>query len=156
MKGEESSGMEDKEHLYGHLISKTSRTLMRYLTMHFKEDDITPEQWTVMKRLGEQDGLTQKELSLIADKDQATLTKILDILERKHLVRRDKNKDDRRSFLIFITDEGRQLRERLFIHVNQLFADEIVAGIPESDLKVFLATLMKIQQNAEAAKETEL
>ncbi|MEC0370978.1 MarR family winged helix-turn-helix transcriptional regulator [Paenibacillus chibensis] len=146
--------MEDKEHLYGHLISKTSRALMRYLTMHFKEDDITPEQWTVLKRLGEQDGITQKELALLADKDQATLTKILDILERKQLVRRGRNMDDRRSFLIFITDEGRRLRERLFTYVNRLFEEEIVAGIPEEDLRVFLATLMKIQQHAESAKET--
>ncbi len=86
--------MEDKEHLYGQMVSRTSRALIRYLTAHFKEDDITPEQWTVLKRLGEEDGITQKELALVTDKDQATLTKILDLLERKKLVRRGKNKED--------------------------------------------------------------
>ncbi|MEI0736890.1 MarR family transcriptional regulator [Paenibacillus sp. JTLBN-2024] len=147
--------MEDKEHLYGQMVSRTSRALIRYLTAHFKEDDITPEQWTVLKRLGEEDGITQKELALVTDKDQATLTKILDLLERKKLVRRGKNKEDRRSFLIFITDEGRELRERLFFYVNRLFAEEVVAGIPENDLKIFVSTLQKIQHNVEANKDTQ-
>lgn len=147
--------MEDKEHLYGQMVSRTSRALIRYLTAHFKEDDITPEQWTVLKRLGEEDGITQKELALVTDKDQATLTKILDLLERKKLVKRGKNKEDRRSFLIFITDEGRELRERLFFYVNRLFAEEIVAGIPENDLKIFVSTLHKIQHNVEANKDTQ-
>ncbi|HWO55440.1 MAG TPA: MarR family transcriptional regulator [Paenibacillus cookii] len=147
--------MEDKEHLYGQMVSRTSRALIRYLTAHFKEDDITPEQWTVLKRLGEEDGIAQKELALVTDKDQATLTKILDLLERKKLVRRGKNKEDRRSFLIFITDEGRELRERLFFYVNRLFAEEVVAGIPENDLKIFVSTLQKIQHNVEANKDTQ-
>ncbi|GIO32975.1 MULTISPECIES: MarR family winged helix-turn-helix transcriptional regulator [Paenibacillus] len=147
--------MEDKEFLYGQMVSRTSRALIRYLAAHFKDDDITPEQWTVLKRLGVEDGVTQKELAFVTDKDQATLTKILDLLERKQLVRRDKNKEDRRSFLIYITDEGRELRERLFLQVNRLFGEEVVKGIPEGDLRTFVSTLAKIQHNVEAAKGTE-
>ncbi|WP_258168971.1 MarR family winged helix-turn-helix transcriptional regulator [Paenibacillus sp. AR247] len=98
----------DYEDLYGQFVSRTSRALNRYMALHLKDDDITPEQWTVIKRLSEQDGITQKDLAWIADKDQANLTKILDILERKHLVRRSRNEEDRRSFLIYITGGARR------------------------------------------------
>ncbi len=39
--------------------------------------------------------------------------------------------------------------------MNRLFAEEVVAGIPENDLKIFVSTLQKIQHNVEANKDTQ-
>ncbi|WP_152399861.1 MarR family winged helix-turn-helix transcriptional regulator [Paenibacillus cellulositrophicus] len=137
----------DYEDLYGQFVSRTSRALNRYMALHLKDDDITPEQWTVIKRLSEQDGITQKDLAWIADKDQANLTKILDILERKHLVRRSRNEEDRRSFLIYITEEGRKLHGEVVGRINRLYREEVLAGIPESELALFSEMLKRINRN---------
>ncbi|WP_223254965.1 MarR family transcriptional regulator [Bacillus atrophaeus] len=48
--------------------------------------------------VGESRGISQKELSARADKDQATLTKILDLLEKKNFIRREANPRDRALF----------------------------------------------------------
>ncbi|MCY9110996.1 MarR family transcriptional regulator [Bacillus atrophaeus] len=72
------------EELIGYNI-KTSRRIIRFLAFHLKEEGITPEQWTVLKRVGESRGISQKELSARADKGQATLTEILDLLEKEEL-----------------------------------------------------------------------
>ncbi|WP_145033707.1 MarR family winged helix-turn-helix transcriptional regulator, partial [Micrococcus luteus] len=103
------------------------------------------------KRLSEQDGITQKELAWIADKDQANLTKILDILERKHLVRRSRNEEDRRSFLIYITEEGRKLHGELVGRINRLYREEVLAGIPEAELALFSEMLKRINRNIGAS-----
>lgn len=131
----------------GRGITQTSKNIFRRLSVHLKEYDITPEQWTVLKRLGENDGVTQKELSSTSEKDQATLTRILDILERKRLMERKPNKEDRRSFLIYITESGKQLSLELFPLIEKIFNEEILVGINEEEIATFSRVLDKIKQN---------
>lgn len=71
--------------------------------------DLTTEQWGVLSRLIEEEGYNQRSLADKNLKDQAALTRILDLLEKKGLVRRTRSEQDRREFLIFITDKGREL-----------------------------------------------
>lgn len=47
------------EELIGYNI-KTSRRIIRFLAIHLKEDGITPEQWTVLKRVGESRSISQR------------------------------------------------------------------------------------------------
>ena len=131
----------------GRGITQTSKNIVRRLSVHLKEYDITPEQWTVLKRLGENDGITQKELSITSEKDQATLTRILDILERKRLMVRKPNQDDRRSFLIYITESGKQLSQELSPLIEKIFNDEILRNINEDEIATFSRVLEKIKQN---------
>lgn len=134
------------EELYGYATTKTSRSILRFLTGHLKSYSITPEQWTVLKRVYEHDGLSQKELSVLSDKDPATLVKILDILEREQLITRTTNPNDRRSYFIFITDKGSELRNRVDQDLDQVFA-QILEGISEEELRVFSKVLHQLEKN---------
>ncbi|MCB2361328.1 MarR family winged helix-turn-helix transcriptional regulator [Clostridium estertheticum] len=49
---------------------------------------------------------SQKNLAEVSSKDQSTLTRIIDILERKNFIERHPNKEDRRSIAIHITADG--------------------------------------------------
>ncbi|MCY8913922.1 MarR family winged helix-turn-helix transcriptional regulator [Bacillus atrophaeus] len=133
------------EELIGYNI-KTSRRIIRFLAIHLKEDGITPEQWTVLKRVGESRGISQKELSARADKDQATLTKILDLLEKKNFIRREANPRDRRSFLVVLTEAGEELKQSLTDKVEILFAG-LLENTSDEDLAVFLGILDRINGN---------
>ena len=135
------------EELYGYALTKTSRAVLRFLTGHLKNYSITPEQWTVLKRVHEHDGISQKDLSAISDKDPATLAKILDILERESLIRRSTNHKDRRSHFIFITEKGLELRNEVFEDLEEVF-ELILAGIDEDELSMFSKVLSKIEHNA--------
>ncbi|MCY8915842.1 MarR family transcriptional regulator [Bacillus atrophaeus] len=130
------------EQLIGYNI-KTSRRIIRFLAIHLKEDGITPEQWTVLKRVGESRGISQKELSARADKDQATLTKILDLLEKKNFIRREANPRDRRSFLVVLTEAGEELKQTLTDKMEILFAG-LLENTSDEDLAVFLGILDRI------------
>ncbi|MCY9133183.1 MarR family transcriptional regulator [Bacillus atrophaeus] len=133
------------EQLIGYNI-KTSRRIIRFLAIHLKEDGITPEQWTVLKRVGESRGISQKELSARADKDQATLTKILDLLEKKNFIRREANPRDRRSFLVVLTEAGEELKQTLTDKMEILFAG-LLENTSDEDLAVFLGILDRINGN---------
>lgn len=135
------------EELYGYATTRTSRSILRFLTGYLKSYSITPEQWTVLKRVFEHDGLSQKELSVLSDKDPATLVKILDILEREQLITRTTNPNDRRSYFIFITEKGSELKNRVDQDLDQVFG-QILEGIPEEELRIFSKVLHQLEKNA--------
>ncbi|WP_175990381.1 MarR family winged helix-turn-helix transcriptional regulator [Bacillus sp. Marseille-Q1617] len=133
----------------GLFTSNTVKNIIRFLSVNIKNFDITPEQWTVLKRLSENDGINQKELAEKAEKDQPTVTRILDILERKELITKEKNKEDRRSFILFITDKGTAVKEELSPVIEGLWEEKILTGISEKDLNVYRNVLKKINENIE-------
>lgn len=91
----------------GFLISRTGRRVTQLLALHLASTGITTEQWSVLARLCEEDALSQKELAARVSKDQTNVTRILDQLERKGLIVRVVNPEDRRSHLPSVTAEGR-------------------------------------------------
>lgn len=118
-------------------LYKCNLLLRNNFQKELKAFDITVEQWTILKALykregcDEEDAYNQKELAKDCFKDQASLTRILDILEKRDLVKRDKSLKDRREFLILITAEGKLLVEKIFPvaksivdNLNFIYTDE--------------------------------
>lgn len=134
------------EESLGFIINRTNQKLSNYLTRRFKPYDITPEQWGLLNRLWEKDGVSQKELSETTVKDQTTVTRILDKLERKGLVKRQTNPDDRRIFLIFLTDEGRSLEDKL-VPIAYEVLDEALQGLTQEEVQQMKVLLNKIFEN---------
>ncbi len=136
-----------RDETIGLYTSHTVKNIIRFLTLHLKDFDVTPEQWTVLKRLAEQDGISQKQLAMKAEKDQPTVTRILDILERKELIYKQKNTEDRRSFLIFITEKGMTAKNELSPFIEELYEETILKGISEEELEVYKSVLSQINAN---------
>lgn len=136
------------EESLGFIISRTNQKLYNYLTRKFKPYDITPEQWGVLNRLWEKEGISQKEISEVTIKDQTTLTRILDKLERKGYLKRQNSPTDRRVFLIFLTDEGREL-ERKLVPIAYEVLDNALQGLSEQEKKQLKMLLNKIFMNVD-------
>lgn len=102
------AGIEDS---LNYLVYKTNSVLKGQMQAALKFFDITSEQWILLKRLSQRDGMNQKELAIESFKGQAAITRTLDILEKKGLIERRKSNNDRREFLVFITNTGRMLLE---------------------------------------------
>jgi len=84
----------------GFLINRVAKQTKRKLYSAFKENGytLTPEHWAVLNRLWEKDGLSQTEIADQTFKDKANITRILDVMEKNDLVKRQKHEEDRRSF----------------------------------------------------------
>ncbi|KIL35650.1 hypothetical protein SD71_12175 [Cohnella kolymensis] len=121
----------------GFIINQAGRRLSQLLAIRFAAFDLTTEQWSVLSRLCEQDGTSQKDLAVRVGKDQTNITRILDQLERKKLAERRTNPDDRRSFYAFVTDAGRDLQGRL-VPIEQ----EVLASVTE-EITEQQATILK-------------
>ncbi|MCM3627550.1 MarR family transcriptional regulator [Paenibacillus glycanilyticus] len=95
------------DHSIGFLLGATYRKLTNFFAARIKEYGLTPEQWAVLFRVREEDGLIQKEIADRAGKDKPTTTRILDSLEAKGFVTKRASEHDRRSFQVYITEQGR-------------------------------------------------
>lgn len=135
------------DHSLGFIINHAGRRLSQLLSLHFQPYDITTEQWTVLNRLAEQDGITQKDLAHRAEKDQTNITRILDQLQRKGLVERRPNSVDRRSFLTFITDKGKSLNQVL-LPIESQVVNSAMDGLSKEDMERLRAALILITRNA--------
>ena len=125
------------------LVYKTNIILKGELQTALKDMDITSGQWVTLKRLSEKDGYNQKELSKISFKEQAAITRSLDLLEKKGLIERRKSQNDRREYLIYITESGRKLLEEAQPNVN-LYRDIISSVLSEDETKTLKSLLNKL------------
>ncbi|WP_017212260.1 MarR family winged helix-turn-helix transcriptional regulator [Clostridium beijerinckii] len=130
----------------GMLTNKVSKKLTSYLNNKLEKFNITTEQWTVLLKLSKQNKISQKLLAEVSGKDQSTLARILDILERKAFIERHPSKEDRRSFEIHITDSGLDLVGDVSPFLEDLF-NKLLKDISLEKLEVYNAVLLKIDKN---------
>ncbi|WP_050616351.1 MarR family winged helix-turn-helix transcriptional regulator [Bacillus testis] len=135
----------------GFMATTTAKMLKAFISQELKSYHITSEQWTVLKQLSFVGDLNQKELAIRTDKDQATLTKILDLLEQRNLLARKANPHDRRSYLVEITEQGKQVVDEVLPFIENLY-QSILAGISEEQLHDFTCVLEQMKNNIEQMK----
>ncbi|MCM3666745.1 MarR family transcriptional regulator [Mesobacillus subterraneus] len=131
---------------------RLSKKLTRIINIYLKPYNITTEQWSVLRTLSDSDEISQKELSQRSDKDQATLTKILDLLVKHELVERLPNPADRRSFLIKITAKGGKIVHEVTPYLEKIFL-KITREISEEKLLMYREVLLSLEANIDGLLE---
>lgn len=131
---------------FGFVVNQTALKLRIEMSRRLKPFGLTPEQWSVLNRLAEQDGISQRVLAERTFKDQPTTARILDKLMALGLVRRDDSASDRRAFVIAITAAGRELRERI-LPVAAAMNEAAGQGLSCDDRQRLFALLAQLQNN---------
>jgi DNA-binding MarR family transcriptional regulator len=109
------------EHLtYGYLIEKTGRKIKQELQKEINRlnFDITVDQWVLLFELYQYGSMVQVELAERTFKDAPTITRIIELLLQKHLILKHASKDDRRKFIIDLSDAGKALVEQMHPHIE--------------------------------------
>lgn len=135
--------------IFAILNGKVSAAINRKLVRNFRENglDITPEQWTVLLSLWEKDGVSQQELCNATFKDKPSMTRLIDNMEKLGLVVRIASKDDRRTNLVHLTRNGKELKESAILVANRTLKEALV-GVTFDELRVSQEVLRKVFTNA--------
>lgn len=96
-----------------HLVKDATRGLTRALQMRLAEHSVSFGHWTFLRILWENDGVTQRELSERAGLMEPTTFSALKAMERLGYVTRRQQPDSRKKVYVFLTPQGRALREKL-------------------------------------------
>ena len=95
--------------------------------------DLTPEQWAVLLRLREQEGLNQSQLGEKASKDRHNITRILKQLDKRGYIEKHHIENDKRAFHIYLAPAGRSLLKELKPVVLK-HRDRMCKGFSKDDL----------------------
>ncbi|HZM25169.1 MAG TPA: MarR family transcriptional regulator [Anaerolineales bacterium] len=135
---------------YGYLINLAAQRLRYELHQTFQARgyDVTPEQWAVLNRLWEQDGLSQVDLAERTFKDKPSTTRILNLLEKKRIVVRRPDETDRRILRVFLTKTGQDLKDKLIPCAEEVLAKS-GENLTRDELALFKMTLHRILSNLE-------
>lgn len=126
-------------------LHKASRQISVYLESRTREVGLSPLEGHVLTYLRSYAPTPIGDLVQIFGIKQSTFTSLLDRLEKAGYVRREINPEDRRSFLIHISDEGRELAVRLNQCLEALEA-EIREHVGARDMKGFQAVMAAVEE----------
>ncbi|OZB96055.1 hypothetical protein CJP46_09015 [Paenibacillus sp. XY044] len=130
----------------GFRYGNMSRRMSSIFAGLLKPYGITPEQWTVLYQVHLQEGINQKELALRSGKDQPSITRILDVLDKKELIQRKPDPADRRAYLIFATPAVQELMKET-IPMELKLNDELIAGVTDEQLEILSRIMDQINKN---------
>ena len=110
------------------------------------KEGISISHWYYLRVLAERGELNQLELSRRVGIASTTAVAALDSMERRRLLKRTRDPNDRRKYYVGLTDEGRQLVEKLLPEVIDMFTLSL-EGISRDELRTFWGVLHKMESN---------
>ncbi len=128
-------------------LHKASRQISVYLEAQTGALGVSPIEGHLLTYLRSYAPAPVGELVRVFGIKQSTFTSMLDRLERAGLVRRAINSDDRRSFLIHLSEDGRKLADRLN-RVLETLENDIRGRVRSRDVKGFHAVMSAVERIA--------
>jgi DNA-binding MarR family transcriptional regulator len=132
-----------------YLIEKTNKVIRRYSQVRFNEAgiEITVDQWLVLKKISDSERINQIELANALFKDRASITRILDLLLDKRLVRKEAGAD-KRAYELALTTNGQKFMEQALVIVKNV-RKKGIEMMSEKEQEQLRSSLQKIINSLE-------
>jgi DNA-binding MarR family transcriptional regulator len=126
-----------------YLISKVYQKLINNLQKAFSDArlEVTPIQAMVLFLLQKKDGASLTELSQGLMLENPTVTGLIDRLEKLGYVRRLDHPNDRRVYLVHLTEKGKKVASKALPIVGEL-NEEIKKGYSKEEIENFKKVLV--------------
>lgn len=128
------------------LLAKCHQKAFNSFKQKLEPFNLTPPQFATLAFLWKKDGINQIQLGELMSVDRTTISGIVDRLERIGLVERGDDPNDRRSWVLFLTDKGKALQSEL-APIAEGFNAALAAGLSHEELAQIIQILKKIRQN---------
>ncbi len=138
------------EQSLGFLIASTMTRIRILMLKKIKEYgyDVTLEQGHVLNTIGEFEGISQSEIAGRTMKDKPTITRILDILEKKKFISRKSDTGDRRAYKIYLTGSGRE-KIAMFRRIITEVDKKAIMGLEDGDIRKLEEILRAVRANVD-------
>jgi DNA-binding MarR family transcriptional regulator len=97
---------------------------------------------------------TASSICTVLSHDPGAMTRKIDALEKRGLVRRVRSAEDRRAIKVELTSEGRKLYPRILAAAVAI-SNEFLEGFTKPEVRSLEATLKRMLDNAHARRTTK-
>ncbi|MDX3907588.1 MAG: MarR family transcriptional regulator [Pigmentiphaga sp.] len=141
-----SAGRYDPGDSLGYLIKQAHNSLQRAVDAEMTALDLTAMQWGPLMLLAMGRGDTAAELARSACSDTGAMTRMLDRLESKGLIRRVRSAEDRRVIKLELTEEGIRATEQIPQRLRHA-VDQHTRGFSDEEVQQLKALLRRMIAN---------
>jgi DNA-binding MarR family transcriptional regulator len=138
----------------GYLAKRATQSLLLQVDRRLAEHDLTHAQWLPLYKLAMGHCATMAELARDTSLDPAAITRALDRLEAKGLLRRERSQQDRRVVQLVLTPEGEEAAQRVPVVLAEVLNAHL-AGFSKTEWQTLLDLLRRVVANGEALRETK-
>jgi DNA-binding MarR family transcriptional regulator len=142
-------------------LIRTIGLLQRAMQPHFARFGISGSQWSVLRNLHRaeaEEGLTGLRLTDLSERlliRPPSVTGVVDRLERAELVARNGSLTDMRAKVVHLTEQGRELVERV-LHVHGTQIQAVMSGLSPAEQAELERLLAQLGSHLEALPAARL
>jgi DNA-binding MarR family transcriptional regulator len=143
-----------KELSVGQLMSSARASLLTSLDAELERFGLNSTQFLVLKHLGEGVARTAADLCRINRYDTGAMTRILDRLEEKGLIHRERGREDRRVVFLRLAPAGKALLPRLMA-VGTRVLEVHLAGFSLDEIEALKTYLQRMIDNGQSQRDNQ-
>ncbi|NOH60812.1 MarR family transcriptional regulator [Vibrio sp. RE88] len=133
----------DRQSSFGWLINVVANDAAKTFDTELKKHGLTIALWPTLMCLWEEEGVTQRDIAQKSKVENSTTTRTLDKLENLGLVERQPDPNSRRAFRIYLTDEGRALKETL-VPIPMAINQKLLSSLESEERDEIIRLLQKM------------
>jgi DNA-binding MarR family transcriptional regulator len=138
----------------GYLMSRARASLLSGLDAQLEQFGLNAMQFAVLKHLAHGDAGTAADLCRVMYYDGGSMTRVLDRLEERGLLRRERCREDRRVVYLRVAPNGRALLPRLIAAASGVI-DAHLAGFSAAETEMLKAYLKRMIENGHPAGDNQ-
>lgn len=140
--------MEKLKDIIFYNMDKAIKSYRMYAQKRLKEHGfrITIDQWLIIKTILENPNISQQDIAKNVFKDNASVTRIIELLVKSKYLERQDNPDDRRKSNLIVTEEGKSI----IYQVQNLVLENrknALDSVTTDELETMNKALKKVIQN---------
>jgi len=136
----------------GYLMGRARASLLSALDTELAPFELSGMQFAVLKHLADGAAHTAADLCRFMHYDTGSMTRILDRLEARELVRRERSREDRRVVVLRLGGAGRALLPRLRAVAARVLGGHL-AGFSAAEVKTLQLSLKRMIDNGQPARD---
>jgi DNA-binding MarR family transcriptional regulator len=145
------AGQHRPDQSVGFLMRKVLGSVLVQVDAQLSAYDLTHVQWLPLYKLVMKEGNTVAGLARELNIDPGAMTRSLDRLEAKGLVRRERSIEDRRVVHLVLTEEGRKVASKVPTVLSGVMNGHL-RGFSEAEWQLLLEFLNRMLTNGEAMR----
>ena len=131
------------------IISRTYSKMKNLFLKELKKYGITLEQWVLLAQLSEKEGISPTDLSLVSLRDKPYTTRLIDRLAENGLIFKEESKVDKRSLLIYLTQQGAEIKKEIIALADKI-NEWLVEDMDEQEVKSLKVLLHRMHSNIQS------
>ncbi len=127
----------------GVFVSIIHRTRIVHLNNEMKDLELTAGQIPFLIHLSHKEGITQDDLAVHLHIDKGTVARALKKLEDNGFIYREINPQNRRKYLLFLTEKGRQIVPKIY-HIDKEWEKSVCSDLSDTEYHHLINTLQAL------------